>query len=100
MALLDADFNLGVSSRGLGEVAELGDGRSDVTDFILNAIDAVDLPSGQTCYVKPVNESVSWVEQNGIYIREAAKKQPGAKPERLIEALSELFKSFANQSTK
>lgn len=94
-ALLDADFKLGVSSRGLGEVKENGDGTSDVLQFVLNAIDAVDLPSGQTCYVNPINES--WVQHNGVWIREMAKSQPGAKPERLIEALDDLFKSFRDK---
>lgn len=97
MALLDADFKLGVSSRGLGDVKEHSDGRTDVLSFLLNAIDAVDLPSGQTCYVSPVNESVNWVEQNGVWIREMAKSQPQAKPERLLEALDELFKSFRDK---
>lgn len=96
-ALIDADFNLGVSSRGLGEVTENRDGTSDVVQFVLNAIDAVDMPSGQTCYVNAVNESHSWVEKNGVWIREMAKDHPGSKPERLIEALDELFKSLRNK---
>lgn len=100
-ALIDADFNLGVSTRGLGDVKENRDGTADVLDFILNAIDVVDMPSGQTCYVNPISESVSWVQQNGIWIQEMAKGQPNAKPERLLEALEELFKTFAkNQSSK
>lgn len=96
-ALIDADFNLGVSSRGLGEVLENRDGTSDVVQFVLNAIDAVDMPSGQTCYVNAINESQSWVEKNGVWIREMAKSQPQAKPERLIEALDELFKSLRDK---
>lgn len=98
-ALIDADFNLGVSTRGLGDVKENRDGTADVIDFILNAIDAVDMPSGQTCYVNPITESVSWVQQNGIWIQEMAKGQPNAKPERLLEALDELFKTFAKKHT-
>jgi hypothetical protein len=93
-ALLDAEFKLGVSSRGLGDVNENRDGTSDVISFLLNAIDAVDLPSGQTCYVNSVNESVSWVQKNGVWIHEMAKTQPGSKPDRLIEALDEMFKTF------
>lgn len=91
--LLDANFKLGVSSRGLGEVKE-NRGLSEVTKFLLNAIDAVDLPSGQICYVNPVNESVNWVESNGVWIREQAIVQPQANPEQLLEALSELFKGM------
>lgn len=65
-ALLEADFNLGVSTRGLGQSHRSGS--DEIMDkYILTAIDAVDLPSGQTCYVNQVNESVEWVEIDGVW---------------------------------
>lgn len=97
--LLDADFNLGVSTRGMGDVKENRDGTSDILDFILNAIDAVDMPSGQTCYVNPLMESVSWVQQNGIWVQEMVKDQPQVKLDRLLEGLDDLFKSFKKSIT-
>lgn len=65
-SLLEADFNLGVSTRGLGEV----DANAQVKrGYLMNAIDAVDRPSGQACYVNQVLESVQWElnESTGIW---------------------------------
>lgn len=70
--LLSANFKLGVSTRGLGDTKKRPDGASDVTKFAMGAIDAVDLPSGQVCYVNSINESVDWVNRNGIWVRENA----------------------------
>lgn len=72
-ALLDAKFKLGVSSRGLGEVKE-ANGVGNVNRFLLNAIDAVDMPSGQICYVNAVNESLNWVEKNGVWVSESSQE--------------------------
>jgi len=56
-SLLEADFNLGVSTRGLGEADANGYVKRG---YMMNAIDAVDRPSGQACYVNQVMESVQW----------------------------------------
>lgn len=66
--LLDAGYRLGVSTRGLGETVRGHDGRERVTDYSLYAIDAVDRPSGQSCYVNSLNESV-WAESNGVWAK-------------------------------
>ncbi|BAU39989.1 hypothetical protein [Ralstonia phage RSP15] len=66
-SLLEANFNLGVSSRGLGKVVEQN-GQKTVSAFVLNAIDAVDQPSGQVCYVNAVNESaIEWINEGGVW---------------------------------
>lgn len=68
-ALAEADFNLAVSTRGLGDVKEVA-GRTEVLPgFMLTAVDVVDRPSGQVCYVKAVTESVEWQlnESTGIW---------------------------------
>ncbi|ACV50063.1 gp21 prohead core and protease [Delftia phage PhiW-14] len=82
--LLDAGFNLGVSTRGLGDVSTGYDGIDDVTEYELNAIDAVDRPSGQVCYVGALNES--WVQApTGIWskttIKEIVETAAPATPE-------------------
>jgi len=68
-ALMEANFRMGVSSRGLGKLKQLRE-HVLVEKYVLNAIDAVDRPSGQTCYVDAVNESTvnEWVEENGIWV--------------------------------
>lgn len=68
-ALAEADFNLAVSTRGLGDVKEVA-GRSEVLPgFMLTAVDVVDRPSGQVCYVKAMTESVEWQldESTGVW---------------------------------
>lgn len=67
-SLIEADFNLGVSTRGLGEIKERS-GKKFVENYLLNAIDAVDMPSGQTCYVNAITESTEWVQSpTGVWV--------------------------------
>lgn len=76
-ALAEADFNLAVSTRGLGETKSVN-GYDDVQPgFMLTAVDAVDRPSGQVCYVKAVSESVEWQldESSGIWVPKDIKGQ-------------------------
>lgn len=69
--LLEGGFNMGMSTRSLGTL-QSNEGYSDVTSLIINAIDAVDMPSGPDCYVNPVNESINWVQtQVGSWIEQA-----------------------------
>jgi hypothetical protein len=69
-SLVEANFKMGVSTRGLGEVVERS-GQKYVENYLLNAIDAVDMPSGQTCYVNALRESTEWVQENGVWIEKA-----------------------------
>lgn len=75
-SLVEAGFNLGVSSRALGTVTKK-QGFMDVNeDAVLNAIDAVDMPSGQVCYVNALTESVNWtLNESGIYVKEGIDEQ-------------------------
>lgn len=59
-SLIEANFNLGMSTRGLGDVRK-GGSADYVDNYLLNAIDAVDMPSGQDCYVNAINESTEWI---------------------------------------
>lgn len=93
-ALAEADFNLAVSTRGLGEVKEVA-GRTEVLPgFMLTAVDVVDRPSGQVCYVKAMTESVEWRlnEATGIW---EPKDVRGGKIDSLLEnAESEFIRRF------
>lgn len=64
--LLEGGFKLGVSTRGLGSVSE-SNGMNKVTEYMMTAIDCVDNPSGPNCFVNAVNESVEWVQVNGVW---------------------------------
>lgn len=66
-SLVEAGFKMGMSTRGLGNVVERS-GQKFVTDYMLNAIDAVDMPSGQDCYMKALKESTEWVQEGGVWI--------------------------------
>lgn len=95
--LLNANFKLGVSTRGLGDTKKRPDGASAVTKFAMGAIDAVDLPSGQVCYVDQINESVNWVNRNGIWVKENATviteeaEKKGIDPEAFLAACRATF---------
>lgn len=70
-ALLEGGCKMGVSSRGTGNLLE---DNVVADDFHLITIDAVYLPSGQTCYTDAMYESVQrvteWVlnESLGLYV--------------------------------
>lgn len=57
--LFSAGIKLGISSRGLGSVRNLGEGKVEVQDdFELIAFDFVSNPSTHGAFLKPMNESV------------------------------------------
>jgi hypothetical protein len=73
-SLAEANFNMGMSTRGLGEVSKRPSADL-VNNYLLTAIDAVDMPSGQACYVNAMNESLEWVFENGIWVEKANKEK-------------------------
>lgn len=92
--LVDVDYKIGASTRGLGDVRKESGG-DIVNRYMLNAIDAVDMPSGQICYLNKVNESVKWVYENGVWVQKLVEGHT-LKPNQieLLEALGVLLKSF------
>lgn len=64
-ALNEAGYRLGVSSRGLGEVDKFNNVKAG---YLITAIDVVDRPSGQACYMTAINESVEWVQKGDIWV--------------------------------
>ena len=66
-SLMEAGFNMGVSTRGLGTVKESQGIKYVQNDFFMTAVDCVDLPSGPDCYVNQLRES-TWAQSNGVWI--------------------------------
>ncbi|AUR97712.1 prohead core protein serine protease [Vibrio phage 1.244.A._10N.261.54.C3] len=64
-SLAEANFNMAVSTRGLGDVRESKGVNEVLPGFMLTAVDVVDRPSGQVCYMKAMMESVDWVQTEG-----------------------------------
>lgn len=91
-SLVEAGFKMGMSTRGLGNVVERS-GQKYVTEYMLNAIDAVGTPSGQICYMKALRESTEWVSENGIWV----EKQNQEKAQQLF---LEKFEQFVDSLKK
>lgn len=86
--LLEGGYRMGVSSRGLGNLVEKR-GVPTVTDFLLNAIDAVHGPSAPDAYVNAINESLEWECVNGIW--QAKQKKLELNESELLEAIEKLL---------
>jgi len=68
--LFRSGIKLGISSRGLGSVKQLGENKVEVQDdFELIAFDFVSNPSTHGAFLKPINESVN----SNIYINKYDK---------------------------
>lgn len=65
--LLEGGFNMGVSTRGLGSLKESNGIKYVQSDYMMTAVDCVDMPSGPDCYVKALSES-TWVQKNGVWL--------------------------------
>lgn len=66
-ALMEAGFNMGVSTRGLGNIKESQGIKYVQKDFFMTAVDCVDMPSGPDCYVSQIRES-TWLQKNGVWL--------------------------------
>lgn len=96
--LLEGGCQLGVSSRGMGTVANRN-GRSEVNDdFILSTVDIVQDPSAPSAFVNGIMEGVEWIWDNGLLkpqqiekYETEIKKIPSA---RLAEAQIKIFNDF------
>lgn len=65
--LMEGGFNMGVSTRGLGSLSERNGMKYVNNDYMMTAVDCVDMPSGPDCYVNPLVES-SWINKNGVWV--------------------------------
>lgn len=91
-SLVEANFKMGMSTRGLGNVVETG-GQKLVENYLLNAIDAVDMPSGQVCYMNALRESVEWVQEGGVWIEKANQ-------EKALKLFEEKFEQLMHELKK
>jgi hypothetical protein len=92
-SLVEAGFRMGMSTRGLGNVVERS-GQKYVTEYMLNAIDAVDMPSGQNCYMNALKESTEWVQEGGIWVeKENREKAQALFLEKFEQLIQEIKKS-------
>lgn len=62
-SLVEAEYRLGVSTRGLGEVKN----NRVSPGYMITAIDTVDRPSGQVCYMDALLESTDWNFVGGVW---------------------------------
>lgn len=67
-SLVEAGYNMGVSTRGLGATVKSGQLEKVKPGYMITAVDTVDRPSGQTCYVKAITEATEWVEKDGVWM--------------------------------
>ena len=104
--LLEGGCQLGVSSRGMGTVANKN-GRSEVNDdFILSTVDIVQDPSAPSAFVNGILESVDWAYDGKNFIAnkidrfaenaKAAKSNLSSEQYtlQLAEEFSQLLKSL------
>lgn len=97
--LLEAGFNLGVSSRGLGDVQSRNGYDEVQPGYEFFAIDAVDRPSGPTCYVNALYESEmsQWIKKDGMWlINEGHRKLQEKTRSELVDekVLINMFEQF------
>jgi hypothetical protein len=64
--LMEGGVQLGVSSRGMGSLAQKGGVNYVGNDFMLSTVDIVQDPSAPDAFVNGIMEGVEWVWDNGI----------------------------------
>ena len=65
-SLIDEGAQLGVSSRGMGSLKDIGGINEVQQDFMLAAVDIVADPSAPSAFVNGIMEGAEWVWDNGI----------------------------------
>lgn len=65
-SLIDEGAQLGVSSRGMGSLKDVGGINEVQQDFMLSAVDIVADPSAPNAFVNGIYEGAEWVWDNGI----------------------------------
>lgn len=72
--LLEGGVKLGVSTRGMGSLAQNNGSMIVGKDFLLNAIDIVQDPSAPGAFVNGVMEGVEWIWNNGVIEQQVIEK--------------------------
>ena len=99
--LLEGGVKLGVSSRGMGTLANKNGTMYVKDDFMLASVDIVQDPSAPSAFVNGVMEGVEWIWNNGILqpqeiekIETEIKRTPA---KHLAEAEIKAFKNFLSK---
>ena len=99
--LLEGGVKLGVSSRGMGTLANKNGTMYVKDDFMLASVDIVQDPSAPSAFVNGVMEGVEWIWNNGILqpqeiekIETEIKRTPA---KHLDEAEMKAFKNFLSK---
>ena len=99
--LLEGGVKMGVSSRGMGNVAKR-DGKNIIEKgFMLNAVDIVQDPSAPAAFVNGIMEGVDWIYENGIIKPQQIEKYETeikkTPRRRLDEAKLTIFEHFLSE---
>lgn len=95
--LLNGGVQMGVSTRGLGTVAERAGTTFVNSDYVIMAIDAVADPSGVDCFVDAINESCDWLITDDGKIVEQMRHQIKTKKlteEHKLQLMADFFKAI------
>lgn len=103
--LIDGGVCMGVSSRAAGSVKKNKLGINEVqNDLRLSTVDAVSDPSAPDAFVHGLMEGVSWIYENGIFIKdngklieESVKEVKRASKSELEIVKLKVFESFLGQ---
>lgn len=99
--LIDEGAKLGVSTRGMGSLAERNGINVVQNDFMLAAVDVVADPSAPNAFVNGIMEGKEWVWDNGVFkpaLIENYKKQiEKAGSRNLEEAKLKVFRDFLSK---
>lgn len=103
--LIDEGASLGVSSRGMGSIKEVGGVNEVQEDFMLaTAADIVADPSAPDAYVSGIMEGKEWTFVNGIWqekeIEESQNIIKKASAKDLEAAKIQVFENFLNKLSK
>ena len=99
--LLEGGVKLGVSSRGMGSLAQKNGAMYVKDDFMLSTVDIVQDPSAPEAFVNGVMEGVDWVWNNGILCpQEVEEIETEIKEARGISSADVEIKAFKNFLSK
>lgn len=99
--LMDGEVQLGVSSRGMGSLAQKNGANVVNSDFMLATVDIVQDPSAPEAFVNGIMEGVEWIWDNGILkaqeIEQFETEIKRAPSNRLAEVQMKAFKDFLSK---
>jgi len=99
--LIDEGVSFGVSTRGLGSIAERNGVKLVQDDFVLNTIDLVSDPSGIDCWVEGIMEGKEWVFDattgNWVIAEKIQSQLKTLSSKQIQEQKLKLFANFLKQ---